>query len=283
MRPARGSPSEPLVAHHAVDQPPFERLGGRQALAQHRQLTRPRHPDPRRQEQRGAAVGDEADVDEGQQEVGALGGHDQIAAQRQRAADADGGAVDGGEHRLGQLADRVHDRVVALGQRLVHVGSSVGGRVDAEVLQVGPRGEGPPAPVITTARTSSSSPARRSGAQQVCAELPVPGVQTPRAGRARSVPRPAQPACRPSRANVCAAHRSPLLVCCRPQPWPTSLAPGASGCVVGGGSSGAGRPTRWLQASPVAIPVSVPNSLWRYSSGLPGALSACSTSPTAIR
>ena len=45
-------------------------------------------------QQRGAAVGHQADVDEREQEVGALRGEDQVAAQRQRAADADGRAVD---------------------------------------------------------------------------------------------------------------------------------------------------------------------------------------------
>ena len=113
-----------------------------QALAEHRQLARARHADARRQEQRGAAVGHEPDVDEREQEVGALGGQDQVAAERQRAADADGRAVDGRDHRLGHLADRVHDRVVALGQRLVDVRAALGRRVAAaDVLQVGARGE----------------------------------------------------------------------------------------------------------------------------------------------
>src|SRR6266850_1807191 len=75
---------ELLVRDDAVDQAPLQRLRRWQTLAEHRQLARARHADARRQEQRGAAVRHEADVDEREQEVGARGGHDQVAAQRQR-------------------------------------------------------------------------------------------------------------------------------------------------------------------------------------------------------
>ena len=55
----------------------------------------------------------------------------------------DGGAVDRGEHRLGHLADRLHDRVVALGERPVDVRAPVRrGLATADVLEIRARGEG---------------------------------------------------------------------------------------------------------------------------------------------
>ncbi len=178
---AAGLCGELLVGDDAVDQPPLKRLRGGDAFAEHRHLGGARHAHAGGHEQRGAPVGHQADVDEGKQEVGALRGDHEVAAERQRAADACGGAVDAGHHRQRQLADRVHDRVVALGQHLVDVGPALGGLLDAEVLQVGAGGEG-----ASGARDHHG--ARRvvlaclpQCGEQVAAELLVPRVQRLRA------------------------------------------------------------------------------------------------------
>ena len=84
-RPRRAASSS---AHDAVDQAPLERLRRRDALAEHRHLGRAREADALGDEQGGAAVGDEADVHEREQEVGRLGGDHEVAGERERAADA---------------------------------------------------------------------------------------------------------------------------------------------------------------------------------------------------
>ncbi len=105
-------------------------------------------------------------------------GDDQVAAQGERAADADGRSVDGGEHRLGHLADRAHDRVVALGERLVHVGAPVGrGLPAADVLQVGAGGERAPGARQHDRAHRLVGRGAVQGREQVCAELRVPRVQ----------------------------------------------------------------------------------------------------------
>ena len=112
------------------------------------------------------------------------GRHDQVAAERQRAADARRGAVDRRDHRLFQLADRVHDPVVALGQALADVGASPRASIaSACVLQVRARGEGAPGACDHAPR----APRR-----------PRPPGAAPRAGPGRaacsrrSAPRPVQ-------------------------------------------------------------------------------------------
>src|SRR5438128_10289879 len=60
---------ELLVLDDAVDEPPLERLRRGHPLTEHRELRGTCHAHARWQEQRGAAVGHEPDVDEGEQEV----------------------------------------------------------------------------------------------------------------------------------------------------------------------------------------------------------------------
>ena len=151
------SPARLSSCDDAVDQPPLERLRRGQPLAEHRELHRARHAHARGNEQRRAAVGYQADVHEREQEVGALGCDDQIAAERERAADPDGRPVYGGHHRLGHLADAGHDRVVALGQRPVDVRPAVGRDVPPlKSFRSAPEEKPRPAPVITTALAASS-------------------------------------------------------------------------------------------------------------------------------
>jgi hypothetical protein len=75
------------VRHAAIDQAPFQRRGGRDLVAQQHHLHGPRLADQARQQIGRAAVGHEADAAEGLQEIGALAGHDDVAHQRDRAAD----------------------------------------------------------------------------------------------------------------------------------------------------------------------------------------------------
>ena len=120
-----GLGTEIVVGDDAVDEPPVQRLEGMDALAQHHHLRRAREPDPRRDEGGRAAIGDEADVHEREQEVGRLGGEHEVGRERERAADADCGTVDRGDHRLRHLADTGDDRVVALLQPGTQVGQPV--------------------------------------------------------------------------------------------------------------------------------------------------------------
>ena len=86
-----GAGLELVVGHDPVDQAPVERLLRGDTLAEHRHLGGARVADPGRNEDGRTAVGDQADVDEGEQEVGGLGGYDQVAGERERAADPTAG------------------------------------------------------------------------------------------------------------------------------------------------------------------------------------------------
>ena len=65
--------------------------------------------------------GHQPDVHEGEAEDRRLGRPDQVAGERQRASDADGGPVHRRDDRLGQLPDALDDRVVALPQQVADV------------------------------------------------------------------------------------------------------------------------------------------------------------------
>src|SRR3954468_24733655 len=99
---------------HAVDQPPVERLLGRDPLAEEGHLERARLADRCRYERRRAAVGHQADVDEAQVEVRARGGDDQVAGEREGGADADGRPVDRSHDRLRKVTQPEQDRVIDL-------------------------------------------------------------------------------------------------------------------------------------------------------------------------
>ena len=93
-------------------------------------------PDALGEEPARARVRDHAQVDEREQEVGGLGGHDEVAGQRERAAEPRRHAVHRGDHRLRRAPDLEHDRVVDLAQAAGQVRRAVGGLL-AGVLDVG--------------------------------------------------------------------------------------------------------------------------------------------------
>ena len=141
-RRARSASSiRPVVGVHVVHEPPVERRCGRHALAQQRHLERARLAHGRGHEQRRAAVRHQADVHEGEPEVGGLGGQHQVAGERERGADADRRPVHGGHHRLLEAPHAGDDRVVELVQLLADVRHAVVRvRVEAR-LEVGARRE----------------------------------------------------------------------------------------------------------------------------------------------
>src|SRR3954467_4142178 len=166
---------ERVVGHHPVDETPLMSRGGGHPLAQHGHLRGTCEPDALGDQQRRAAVGHQADVHEGQQEVGRLGGDHEVAGQREAAADARGGAVDGGQHRLGHRADAGDDRVIALAQGAADVRAALGRGVEAR-LEVGARAERAPvagdqhgAHVVVDRRLLDRGP-------QVVRQRPIPGV-----------------------------------------------------------------------------------------------------------
>ena len=109
----------PLIRPHSAAR------SARQALAEHRELGRPREADARRNERRRAAVRHEPDVHERQQEVGRRARVDEVGGQRERHADAGARAVDGADDGLRQLAHADEHGVVALVQRALEVGMAV--------------------------------------------------------------------------------------------------------------------------------------------------------------
>jgi len=132
-------------------------------------------PRARGDEEGGAPVGGQADVDEGEQEVGAAGGDDQITGQRQRAANAHGRPVDGGHHGLFHAADPRDDRVVALAQGAADVGVTLGRGVKAG-LEIGPGGESAPGAADLHRSDSRVRGHRLHSIQKILAKLAVPRV-----------------------------------------------------------------------------------------------------------
>ena len=89
--------------HDAVHEPDARRLGGVDDVRGEDQLLGARQADDARQQPRAAAVGDEPDLPEELAEAGPVGGDDEIAAQRQVRAGADGVAVHHRDRRLGEV------------------------------------------------------------------------------------------------------------------------------------------------------------------------------------
>ena len=71
-----------LVVDHSGDHAPVERLLGRDALAEQHHLHRPGAAGEARQQPGRARVRDQADIDEGLQEIGRAGGDDDVGAKR---------------------------------------------------------------------------------------------------------------------------------------------------------------------------------------------------------
>ena len=107
--------------HDLVDQPGRLRLGRPERLAAEDQCRGTMAPQARTRVRVDAGVRHQADPSEGQDEARVLGGVDEVAGQRQRHARAGGHAVDRGDHRLRQLADGGHQRVVLIGQDATEV------------------------------------------------------------------------------------------------------------------------------------------------------------------
>ena len=166
---------EGVVGDQPVDQPPGAPLRGRHALAEQRHLGGAPGADAGRDEDRRAAVGNQADVDEREQEVGRLGGEHEVARERQRAADPDRRPVDGGEHRLGHPPHAGDDRVIALAQRRADVRAAVGRRVEARA-QVGAGGERAPGAGDRHGAHAVVAGGQLDRGEQVDAQLPVPRV-----------------------------------------------------------------------------------------------------------
>jgi hypothetical protein len=116
---------ERVVRRDDVDQAPDACLRCGHALAQHRHSGGAPSPGPGGHEHRRAAVRDETDIYEREQQVGGLRGQYQVARERERAADPDRRAVHRRDHRLGHPPDAGDDRVVALAQRGPDVGPPV--------------------------------------------------------------------------------------------------------------------------------------------------------------
>ena len=117
---------------------------------------------------RTAATGQAADADLGQGEARAGSGNPQVAGESELEPATEGQAVDGGNHRLAELVQRLDDA------RPLRIGRRRGGRSP-------PAQNALPAPVSTTTRTDgSASKGRRPG--QFRAHVIVDGVTLVRPG-----------------------------------------------------------------------------------------------------
>jgi hypothetical protein len=106
------------VRPHRVGQADAQRLGSVDRVAGHAQLLGLRHADPAGQALRAAEPGDDAELDLGLTELGAVRRMDEVTGQRELAAAAEGEAVDRGDPRLLRALDRLRERAAHLGERL---------------------------------------------------------------------------------------------------------------------------------------------------------------------
>ena len=105
------------IIDRLVDQAPVLGLLRADLFAQHHHPGGAGAADGAGQQPGRAAIGNQADVDEGLQEIGALGRQHEIARQRDRAADARRRAVDRSHHRHRRAHDLRDQRVVMVLQR----------------------------------------------------------------------------------------------------------------------------------------------------------------------
>ena len=89
---------------HLADHAHAQRFGGAEHPAGHQQQHGALAADQARQFLRAAAAGQDADLDFGQAEAGALAGDDDVGAQRQLQPAAERKAFDRGDHRLRTVA-----------------------------------------------------------------------------------------------------------------------------------------------------------------------------------
>ena len=170
--PGRSAAVEQLVGLvHRAQQPALERLLGGEDVGGVDPLQRLLEPDDAGQEPRRRGLRHDAEPAEDEADAGLGRGHPDVHRQRHRGADADGRAVDRRDHRLGQLVDREGHLAAGvahaglerlLGQPLAQV-LRAWGAADSSSPKTLPSAErsmpaqnARPAPVTTTARTSSS-------------------------------------------------------------------------------------------------------------------------------
>ena len=104
-----------VVGNDTIGQVPFEALAPpARARRVDRELERTAMPDALGQQPRHAAVGHQADLRERHLEKSVLAHHDEIADQRERAADAGGEAVHRGDDWFRHRRDRAQRRTVFL-------------------------------------------------------------------------------------------------------------------------------------------------------------------------
>ena len=156
---------------HRPDQPAGQRRLGGEDVAGVDPLQRLLEPDDPGQEPGRRRLRGDPDPPEDEADPRLRGHHPDVHGQRHGGADADRGAVDGGDHRLGQRVDRERDPAAGVAQpvlvrRLVVVGPELLGR-RRQASRRGrrrcpwrersmPAQNARPAPVTTTARTASS-------------------------------------------------------------------------------------------------------------------------------
>jgi hypothetical protein len=97
-------PIKVFVGHCLADQPPLDGDGGGDAFGEHGHPGGTGQPDHGRDEGGGAAIWHQADVGEGEKEVGGLAGNGEVGSERERTANSDGRPVNGSQYRLADLS-----------------------------------------------------------------------------------------------------------------------------------------------------------------------------------
>ena len=119
----------------APDQAPLRRLLRRQLVAQQCQAHRARIAEQPRQQPRAAGVRHQAELAERLNEARRARRDHQIAGQRDVRARAGGHAVDGGDDRHRQIAQREHQRLVVLLDRLAEI-DALPARRDGAIAEI---------------------------------------------------------------------------------------------------------------------------------------------------
>ena len=161
-RPTRRSAaSSSLGRHDLVDQAERCGVGGGQVVAEEQQLLGLLHADQAGEQVGAAAVGDDAAAHEHLDELGGVGGDDEVAGEREVGADAGGGAVDRGDHRLLAVEHGGDEPLGAVADRSGDVagGAQPARRRDGRRPAARPAGRrrcrsASPVAVMTTARTA---------------------------------------------------------------------------------------------------------------------------------
>ena len=124
----------------APDQPPGRRLLGRQLLAEERESEGPCRADESRQEPRAARVRNETQLGEGLHEARRARRHDEVTGERNVRTRTGSHAIDRGDHRQRQLAQRQHQRLVVFLDRFAEIGGTAAGS-HRTIIEILPRTE----------------------------------------------------------------------------------------------------------------------------------------------